>query len=238
MDLKETEILGADIERHWYYRSKAAATSALLRGVATTTILDVGAGSAFFSRQLLDRTSAKAAWCVDISYDQDSDELEAGKPLHLRRDIGAIDASVVLLMDVLEHVDNDVGLLRLYIEKVPSGTTFLISVPAFRFLWSEHDEFLEHKRRYTVAMLEDAVRRAGLKVERGAYYFCLVFPLVVVLRLIGKAFSSKGSAPRSQLTRHGKFVNELLAFACRLELPFFRFNRIAGLSVFCVATKP
>ena len=56
---------------------------------------------------------------------------------------------VILLMDVLEHVDDDVGLLRAYAEPARPGTRFIVSVPAFSWLWSAHDEFLEHRRRYT-----------------------------------------------------------------------------------------
>ena len=83
--------------------------------------------------------------------------METGKPIHFRREIGELHADVVLLMDVLEHVEDDVGLLRQYVEKVPSGARFLISVPAFQVLWSDHDVFLEHKRRYTVAKVEHVV---------------------------------------------------------------------------------
>src|SRR5512141_1292721 len=108
MDLKETSILGSAVESHWYYRSKARALRNVLGNVDRSTILDVGAGSGFFSRDLLRNTDAAGAWCVDTSYAGDSDECYAGKPIHLRRSIGEIDAGIVLLMDVLEHVDDDV----------------------------------------------------------------------------------------------------------------------------------
>jgi len=49
MDLKEIDILGDDIVQHWYYRSKAQAMTRLLGKAQQSTILDVGAGSAFFS---------------------------------------------------------------------------------------------------------------------------------------------------------------------------------------------
>lgn len=48
MDLKETDILGPDIEQHWYYRSKARAMLHMLKGFSASTLLDVGAGSGFF----------------------------------------------------------------------------------------------------------------------------------------------------------------------------------------------
>jgi SAM-dependent methyltransferase len=236
MDLKETGILGADIENHWYYLSKAKAMIRLLEGSYPQIILDVGAGSGFFSRYLLSHTGAAAAWCVDISYPADFDEVSPGTVLHGRRSLDAIDADLVLLMDVLEHVDDDVGLLQEYVGKVPPGTRFLITVPAFQFLWSGHDDFLEHKRRYTLRQLEAVVRNAGLHVRCGAYYFGVVFPIAAALRMAQKLGS--GSRPaRSQLTTHRPVANTILKTLCNIELPVMRMNRAAGLTVFCLADK-
>ena len=88
MDLKEEDILGDDIGRHWYYRSKAAALRQAVWDLRPRKILDVGAGSGFFSRHLLSEGGALKALCVDIGYDRDRDEQEAGKPVLYRRDTG------------------------------------------------------------------------------------------------------------------------------------------------------
>jgi SAM-dependent methyltransferase len=237
MDLKEIDVLGAGIAGHWYYASKASALRQFLGTPRDSRILDVGAGSGFFSKHLLETTPAREAWCVDISYTSDSDAVEAGKPIHYLRSAGPLDADLVLLMDVLEHVNDDVGLLREYVDKVPSGSRFLITVPAFRFLWSNHDDFLEHKHRYTLQGLEDVVRRAGLDIERSAYYFGFVFPIAAALRLAEKRRRHR-SEPRSQLKRHHPVVNGALKSLCYAELPFFKFNRVGGLTIFCCARKP
>ncbi|RBA56864.1 methyltransferase [Stutzerimonas zhaodongensis] len=235
MDLKESEILGDDIEHHWYYASKAKALMKLLGNTHCNRILDVGAGSGFFSRYLLAHSAAQEAWCVDISYECDSDAMEGNKPVHFRRSIDALDTDTVLLMDVLEHVDDDAALLKAYVDKVPAGSRFVISVPAFQFLWSGHDVFLEHKRRYTLTQLEGVVRNAGLRVRRGHYYFGGVLPLAAMLRL-GERLRGP-QPPRSQLARHGLLSNCLLGSLCHLELPLARFNRAGGLTVFCLAEK-
>ena len=137
-----------------------------------------------------------------------------GKPVLYRRDCGFTDCDLVLMMDVLEHVDDDAGLVRHYVAKVLSGTHFLATVPAFRFLWSGHDVFLEHRRRYTLAEVEQTMRRAGLEVVRGAYYFGAVFPLAAAVRLATR----RDPRPRSSLRKHGAFTNGLLSAACALEL--------------------
>ncbi|EJM34755.1 hypothetical protein PMI26_05556 [Pseudomonas sp. GM33] len=236
MDIKETAILGDSIGEHWYYCSKAAATRRLLGDAPIKRILDVGAGSGFFTHHLLTHTEAREAWCVDISYLADSSATTAGKQVHYRRGIETVDADLVLLMDVLEHVDDDLGLLKAYVDKVPSGSRFLMTVPAFQFLWSGHDDFLEHKRRYTLAQFETLARNAGLTVQRGAYYFGAVFPIAAALRLL--PHGRQGAVPRSQLKRHHPLVNNVLKTLCKLELPLLGMNRLAGLSVFVLARKP
>lgn len=232
MDLKEEDILGGDIGRHWYYRAKAAALRRMVAGLRPQRLLDVGAGSGFFSRHLLS-CGAQSALCVDIGYERDRDDNEAGKPVLYRRDCEATDCDLVLMMDVLEHVDDDAGLVRHYAAKVSPGAHFLVTVPAFRFLWSGHDVFLEHKRRYTLAEIERTMREGGLETVKSAYYFGLIFPLAAAVRLAARG----DTQPRSSLKKHSAVTNGLLAAACAAELPLFPANRVAGLTAFVLAKK-
>ena len=237
MDLKETNHLGADIEKHWYYKSKGLAVMRLLQGSAPSVILDIGSGSGFFSKMLLSSTSAKESWCIDTSYTNDSDDRVVRKPIYFRRSIDRTDADLVLLLDVLEHVEDDVGLLREYANKVPLGAEFLISAPAFQSLWSSHDIFLEHKRRYRLNQLENVVIEAGLKVTSGAYYFGAVFPLAATIRIANRLLRQERGATKSHLRQHCSFINGALSVICAAEMPFFLHNRVAGLTAFVLAKK-
>lgn len=234
MDLREQEALGDKAASHWYYRSKAKAVSRLLAETEFSEVLDVGSGSGFFSRYLLAHSAATEAWCVDTGYKHESDGLEAGKPIHFRRAVDSVDARLVLMMDVLEHVDDDVGLLRAYAGKVPHGSMFLVSVPAFQFLWSGHDVFLEHRRRYSLPGLEKVIASAGLTVRHGSYYFGAIFPIAAAIRLLERALRSKAPA-RSQLHPHHPLVNGMLSALSDAELPLMKHNRVAGLTAFCLA---
>src|SRR3546814_13128694 len=82
-------------------------------------------------------------------------------------------------MDVLEHVEDDAGLLRTYLDKAPPQAQAVITVPAFQFLWSHHDVFLEHHRRYTLKTLSRVVERAGAVPLRMHYYYGTIFPLEI-----------------------------------------------------------
>jgi hypothetical protein len=238
MDIKEIEILGDTIGEHWYYRSKSAALLRIIRHVSPRLLLDVGAGSGFFSRYLLQNTDLSTAICVDPGYEREWDDVAGGKSIQFRRTVDSIDVDLVLMMDVLEHVNDDVGLLEHYASRVSRGTWFLITVPAFKFLWSAHDEFLEHRRRYTLPALEAAVGRAGLVVNRGAYFFAAVLPIAAALRLSERVVPRQSRTVGSQLKRHGKIVNAVLATCCEVELPVMRWNRLAGLTVYCLARLP
>jgi 2-polyprenyl-3-methyl-5-hydroxy-6-metoxy-1,4-benzoquinol methylase len=232
MDVKEEELLGGAVGDHWYYRSKRFALDSMLRGVPFCRVLDVGAGSAIFSRHLLDG-SAESAICVDSAYPGERCESYDGKMIRFVREVSPGNADLVLLMDVLEHVDDDIGLIRTSLAGAMPGAHVLISVPAFQSLFSAHDRFLEHRRRYTIRSIEAAVAAAGLDVVSTRYFFAMILPLVAAVRVL-----QRNGPPRSSLTVHTPFVNAVLSCAHRAEIPFFRYNRIGGLSVFCLARIP
>lgn len=229
MDVKEEQLLGGAVGEHWYYRSKQLALDSLLRRVPYSTVLDIGAGSAVFSKHLLTNGAASAV-CVDPAYPSERQESYCGKPIRYVRDVEPCGADLVLLMDVLEHVDDDVGLIRSSMDGAAPGAFAVISVPAFPSLFSAHDRFLEHKRRYRMHSLEDVVRSAGLNVVTARYFFAMILPVVATLRLLER----RGPA-KSSLVPHPRPVNDFMTLAHRAELPFFRFNRMGGLSVFCLA---
>ena len=239
MDLKETAILGEKTGEHWYYRAKAKAMLQLLGADPHAAVLDVGAGSGFFSQYLLTHSAVQSAWCVDTGYAHHSDTTFANKPLHWRTSLEGLQASpdLVLLMDVLEHVDDDVGLLRACIDKVASGTRFLISVPAFQFLWSRHDVFLEHKRRYTLNQIEGVAERAGLDVQGGAYYFGLIFLPTAAVRLTQRFMKRQNQEAQSDLKISRPIVSRMLSAILDAELKVMKYNRIAGVTAFCTAYK-
>ena len=237
MDIKEQDILGDQIEQHWYYNSKAAALSRVIDKFEPENILDIGAGSGFFSKYLLTHTNAKTACCVDPAYESDDIQNVANKEISFCRSIENCPHDLFLFMDVLEHVDDDTELLSYYVKRAPIGAKFVVTVPAFNFLWSNHDVFLEHRRRYTVNQVIDCGLRSNLAPKLGCYYFASIFPLVAGVRLFERMFLSKSEKPESNLRVHSPVVNSILSFICRLELPFFKINKLFGLSVFVVFVK-
>ena len=237
MDLKEEHLLGDGVADHWYYRAKLLALLSAIDGLDTGGIVDVGAGSGFFSRALLERTAAREATCVDPNYPEDHEEIVAGKPLRFRRHLDTVPGNLVLMMDVIEHVPDDRALVVEYVEKAASGTRFLVTVPAFMWLWSGHDVFLEHYRRYTLKQLEGVLESAGLRIERGHYYYGAVLPAVAAVRG-WKRLTAPNAPPGSDMRNEAGPVNALLYAASALEVGAMRWNRLGGTTAFALAVKP
>lgn len=238
MDLKEEEILGDAVKGHWYYVAKGRALRQFLGGIWAEEVLDVGAGSGIFAKQLLENRFSAAAICVDHGYTEDRAAGHGGKPVAFLREVKDVKQKLVLMMDVLEHVENDVALLKKYMP--PPGGYVMISVPAFPFLWSGHDVFLEHKRRYTRWMLEDAVAQAGLEIVRLRYFFGLLFPVVAVMRLVKNRLLNRGKIEaKSELAVCPPWLNKALVLTHDIErFTLFPWNKLAGLSIFCLCRRP
>ncbi len=240
MDLKEETILGSDASKHWYYISKGYALLQFIHGIAFSYVLDVGAGSGIFSKLLLDRTGAASAVCCDIGYTRNRAEHYAGKPLYFQQEITRSDADLVLFLDVLEHTADDVQFIKQYADKLNPGAHIVVTVPAFQFLFSGHDLFLNHYRRYTIATLEQCLTAAGLRVLKSRYYFLMLFPPIAMIRLITRIRLALGGGdvtPETNLRPHTRAINAILTAINRAELVIFPFNRLAGMTVFSLAVK-
>jgi SAM-dependent methyltransferase len=238
MDLKEQEALGGRADQHWYYQAKSAAMLRFLQGSRTDSVLDIGAGSGFFSRYLLAHTECAEALCVDPNYPAEWSETDSGKPIRFVHEATGFHGHLALMMDVLEHVPDDAGLLKEYAEKLPAGARILITVPAMPWMWSGHDVFLEHYRRYTVSGVDRLIAACGLKRVKSCYFFGLALPLAAGVRLGRRLLAGPAQTPMSDMRPHGTFTNAALLQICRAELAVFQSNRLAGLSVFALAELP
>lgn len=138
---------------------------------------------------------------------------------------------LVCLFDVLEHIEQEIHALNRAGGLLKPGGSLLITVPAYAWLWSAHDESHHHHRRYTAAMLRRHAQHTGLIVRRLGYFNSLLFSAIAVWRLCGKASSDAALPPPP--------LNALLDFLFGLErfvLPFATFP--FGLSVIAVLERP
>ncbi len=145
--------------------------------------------------------------------------------------------------DVLEHVENDIGVLR-EINRVLADSGFLvIAVPAFNMLWSQHDIANFHKRRYRSAMLKEKVEKAGFKVKRMTYANFFLFPPVLLFRIVqyrilGRISGRSGEAKRTRVEGLPGSLNAILHGILKLEsLLIKKVDLPFGVALLCVAEK-
>lgn len=239
MDLKEEQSVAGDPAEHWYYVSKGRAIRSLIGDGPFASVLDVGAGSGVFSRMLTEEGVAQSALCVDPNYSDEWLLARDDGAVRYARSVAECDAPLVLMIDVIEHVDDDVALMTEYAKMARPGTRFLVSVPAFQFLWSSHDDFLDHRRRYTLETLEASVRSAGLEPVTMRYFFGMLFPAVAAMRIAGRTFTGEREAKESALKPAPAWLSKALVAIHDVErAALFPLNRLAGVTAFCLAEKP
>jgi SAM-dependent methyltransferase len=143
---------------------------------------------------------------------------------------------IVTLLDVLEHIEDDVGALRaMHTLLEPEGIVF-VTVPAFMALWSGHDEMNQHKRRYTMRELTRKLEHAGFTILKCSYFNTLLFPAAVALKIYNRV--RWRGAPRAHIgPEPTAWVNGMLrrVFAFeRVLLPHINFP--AGVSLLAIAS--
>jgi SAM-dependent methyltransferase len=230
LDLKELSLV--DPETHWYYQSKLLPLRKALRrwGSDTRVIVDVGAGSGFFSKALSSLRRDREVICVDPNYS--SEYSEDGGRIRFVRAVGETelrDTDALLFIDVLEHVPDDRALLEEYTSAVRPGTLVLMTVPALTSLWSGHDVYLEHFRRYRRSELERVATAVGLEVLHSQYLFGSIFPIAWLVRRL-----RPNDATTSDMRPVPRLLNVSLKLLLRLEHAAF-WNPLFGVSAFVVA---
>lgn len=180
MDLIETGV--KDPIHHWYYAHKFQfiAKSRLFNSGKSNFLVDIGAGSALFSKELLKRKIISKSVAVDTGYQNDSNDTSLA--LSYRRSITYSGYTHFLLTDVLEHIENDLAFLKNVVSNADSQSAFIVTVPALMSLWSGHDVYLKHFRRYTKSNLRLLVEKSGLEVLSVRYTYSTLFPFAFIQR--------------------------------------------------------
>lgn len=239
MDAAAYRSLEALQDRHWWFLGRRKVITQLIRRFVSLPrsphILEAGCGYGG-NLAMLRQFGNVDAFEFDDGARQYASSL-ADRPVaygHLPDNPGFTDSrfDLVAMLDVLEHIEDDVGALRALQMRLAEGGAILLTVPAFPWLWSQHDEIHHHKRRYTKASLTAALRMAGLEPWKIGYFNTLLFPLAIVQRIaLGLLCGRGGIDDIPQKTLNALF-GKVFGFESHLVgrgvLPF-------GLSLFAVA---
>lgn len=105
--------------------------------------------------------------------------------------------SIVGAFDVLEHIDNDTDALREWSRVLKPGGRVVLTVPAYMWLWSDHDVSLHHFRRHTKKSIHQKAKAAGLKPVKISYAIVFSLPLVSGFRVLNKLLRRKTDSETS-----------------------------------------
>lgn len=143
---------------------------------------------------------------------------------------------LVAALDVVEHVDDDAGALAALGALTRPDGFMVITVPAYQWMWSEHDVRHHHKRRYTAGQLRGRLEAAGLKVRRLTHFNSLLFPPIAAVRLLQKLPGLDGQAEEHL---PGAAVNGLLRRIFETEGALLRATDLPfGVSILAICQRP
>ena len=92
----------------------------------------------------------------------------------------------VCAFDVVEHVEDGKGAMQALGKLVAPGGYLVVTVPAYQWMWSHHDEMHHHKRRYSRPGLMKVIEAGGLTPVKISYFNAVLFPLAAAVRLAKK----------------------------------------------------
>ena len=187
MDLKELRVsdkIDSKQNHPWEFARSKVVISIIKKYIQSANngiVVDVGCGDVFFLTRFADRYPDFDLIAVDIAFDQEIISKLKSKykkyniafynNIHSVTNINK--ASVVFLLDVIEHIEDDIAFLKDLSsqEYINSDTVFVITVPAFNELYCNRDAWLGHFRRYSHRFLKEQIEMAGLTYIEGGYFF-------------------------------------------------------------------
>lgn len=235
-------------ETYWWFVGRRQLVRQLLQHYVANPeawVLDAGCGTGGTMKELAGASGTRAlrlcgcdcsphalGYCRERGFT----ELAAGDLLALPYAANSFDA--VISCDVLEHLSDDCAGLAEMMRVLAPGGKLVITVPAHRFLWSEHDEALAHRRRYSARELRRKLKEAGAEVVKLSPVVVAAFAPILLFRLAQRLRPKLPDEPRTDLRVLPRWLNNLLIGSLKLENWLLRYlNLPVGTSLVAVARK-
>lgn len=228
-------------EVHWWFVARRKILRAALARLALprdARVLEVGCGPGG-NLEMLQAFGAVSAMEMDrsacqVASDRSGIEVVQGSlPDALPFEAQSFD--LIAALDVIEHVEQDRESVAALARLLKPGGAMIVTVPAYAWLWSEHDEEHHHKRRYVRAEVAKLMRAAQLDVIKCGYFNTLLFPLVALIRTTKKLF---GFPRGSDDDMPGALVNNVLQRIMASERALIRlFPLPFGSSILCIGRR-
>jgi SAM-dependent methyltransferase len=196
----------------FWHRVRSEMAERELSRFGATKVLDIGAGAGHLGRWLKDTNPS-----IEYFFDEELETLRAQLVIEFGEDAlrgpdGMIaDIDVVCMLDVIEHIEDDVEFLRALHSRMRDDSVVVATVPAMKVLYSTWDTALGHFRRYDRKGLTMAFRESGFEVLECSYCFPEMVPLAFVRRLSRR----KKGASSAEFPNLPRIVDKILWIVCR-----------------------
>jgi SAM-dependent methyltransferase len=212
-------------DAHWWFRGRRAVIHALLERAELPPrprILDAGCGT---GRNLVELGAVGVAEGIDPSPDAIAFCRRRGLDRVTEAGLEALPFAdgvfdLVVATDVIEHIDDDLAALSELRRVAGAGASLLLTVPAYTWLWSQHDDSHHHKRRYTRSRLRAVAERAGWTPVESSYFNTALLPPIALVRTLTRRREPRNGRSDYQLTE-GR-LNTVLALPMRGEASLIR----------------
>ncbi len=231
---------------YWFFRSRRKIAlgilDRMLKGRRDLRILDAGTGTGVMIEALkryghvtgVDSSEEAIRYCRERGICGIVNASAEDMPF----EDGSLD--LICAMDLLEHVEDDVRVLKEFSRVLKPGGLVFLTVPAYRFLWTAHDEINMHRRRYGSRELKAAVESAGFVVRKFSHFNSLLFPFVAGAKILRRLCSGrKRACAKSDFIPVPRVVNGILGAIFSSESILLKLlNFPYGVSLMCAASKP
>lgn len=255
MDITEFKRLKSkkNVNRHPWELTRARIAQFLLKKnkVPCTAIADVGSGDAFVLKYLMPYYPNSSFAAIDHAYTPEI--IEAIKSEGLENNLHFFDTpekafegkqySCILLMDVIEHIEDDSSFMKRLANTTGNKqqVNFLITVPAFQFLFSKHDSLLGHYRRYNIKRLTSLCRENNLEIITSGYFFFSLVPARLI-QLFAEKIKMRKPTKAVDNWERGRFTSKIISFILWVDFRIcYSLNKInirmPGLSCYCICQK-
>jgi SAM-dependent methyltransferase len=205
----------------WWFRSRRDFFHKILKKHLAEPLpfaLDAGCGP--LTNESLYRDFGKKWIALDHSLESFKDDVPENSVQPLIGDLTALPSGsgkldLVLMLDVLEHIEDERAVLSELNRVLKSGGLVLISVPAFMCLWSFHDEQAEHKRRYRGGKLKALCREFDFEIEESFYFNSSLFLPIYIIRKILKIIP--GGKNKMEVSMSPGFLDSVIYYLLKFE---------------------
>ena len=182
-------------------------------------VLEIGCGTGVFLQSLADEPNLELLGSEIYLRGLKSARARNSSVEYVQLDASDIpfeaEFDVVGAFDVIEHIDDDISVLRGICQALKPGGHALITVPQHQFLWSSLDELVHHKRRYGRKELMDKARQAGLEVRFVSSFLFMLFPLMLLSRLLDRGRGQESETQAlDRRVRFSGWVNAVSTPSC------------------------